>query len=106
MVVATSCLDRVLHAIPAVDALPTWIHRTVETVGNGVFEKQYLMSRVDLVQLGGHVTNPEDPYTVVRERGGKARHVRQDRLATDRTKWRRKLEGILETHHFGVGHAE
>ena len=48
--------------------------------------KQYLMNHVHLVQLGGHVMNPEDPYTVV--------HVRQDRLATvsDRTKWRAKLE--------------
>ena len=53
------------------------------------------MNRVDLVQLGGHVTNLEDPYTEVRNRGCKARHVPQDRLATvsDRTKWRAKLEG-------------
>ena len=45
------------------------------------------MKRVDVVQLGGHVTNPDDPYTVVRDRGGKARHVRQEKLATvsDRT---------------------
>ena len=55
------------------------------------FRKQCLVNRVDLVQLGGHVTNPEDPYTVVRDRGGK---VRQDRLATvsDRTTWRAKME--------------
>ena len=40
------------------------------------------------------VTNPEDPYTEVRNRGCKARHVPQERLATvsDRTKWRAKLE--------------
>ena len=52
------------------------------------------MNRVDLIQLGGHVTNPEDQHTVVRDRGSKARHVRQDRLArvSDRTKWRAKLE--------------
>ena len=56
--------------------------------------KQIVMNRVDLVQPGGHVTNPADQYTVVRDRGGRARHVRQDRLATvsDRTKWRAKLE--------------
>ena len=50
--------------------------------------------RVDLVQLGGYVTNSEDQYTDVRNRGCKARHVRQDRLATvsDRTRWRVKLE--------------
>ena len=40
------------------------------------------------------MTNPDDPYTVVRDRGGKARHVRQEKLATvsDRTKRRAKLE--------------
>ena len=49
-----------------------------------------------MVQLGGHVTNTENPNTVVRDRdrGGKAGHVRQDRLAavSDRTRWRAKLE--------------
>ena len=49
--------------------------------------RKCLTNRVDLVHLGGHVTNPEDPYTVVRDRGCKARHVRQERLVTvsDRT---------------------
>ena len=40
------------------------------------------MNCLDLEQLGGHVTNPEDPYTGVGDRGGKARHVRQDRHAS------------------------
>ena len=86
----------------------TWIQRTVETVWNGVFEHTCLVNRVDVVQLGGRGTNAEDPNTVVRNRGGKARHVRQDRLATvsDRTKLASKIGRILETHHFGVGHAE
>ena len=55
--------------------------------------KQCLMNRVGLVQFGGHGANQENPYTVVRDRGGKARHLRQDRLArvNDRTKWRAKL---------------
>ena len=44
--------------------------------------RKCLMNRVDLVQLGGQVTNPEDPYTAVSNRGCKARHVRQNRLAT------------------------
>ena len=52
------------------------------------------MNRVDLVQLGGQVSNPNNPYTAVRRRGCKTRHVRQNRLATvsDRTRWRARLE--------------
>ena len=100
---ATSCLDRVVHAIPVVDALPTISPRvdifhadpshSRDSVEPRV-RRKCLMNRVDVVQLGGHVTNPEDPYTVVRDRGCKARHVRQNRLATvsDRTRWRAKLE--------------
>ena len=66
------------------------------------------MNRGDLLQLSGHVTNPANPYTVVRDRGCKARHVRQDRLATisDRTRGRaKKIERILDTTT-RVGHAE
>ena len=50
--------------------------------------------RVDLVQLGGQVTNPEDRYTAVKRRGYKTRYVQQHRLATvsDRARWRAKLE--------------
>ena len=51
-------------------------------------------NRVDLVQVGGQVTNPEDRDTAVRLRGYKIRHVQQHRLATvsDRARWRAKLE--------------
>ena len=50
--------------------------------------RKCLTNRVDLVQLRGHVTNPEDPYTIVRDRGCKARRERQGMLGTvsDRTR--------------------
>ena len=64
-----------------------------DSVGRRV-QKQCLINRVYWAQLGGRVTNPEDPFTVVSDRGGKARHVRQGRLVTvsDRTEWRATLE--------------
>ena len=74
VVEVTSCKERVVHAIPVFDMhfrrfLRVWtFHRRNR--------RKCLMNHVDLVQLGGHVTNPEAPYTVVRDRGGKARHVR------------------------------
>ena len=45
----------------------TWIHSR-DSVDQRV-RRTYLMNYVDLVQLGGLVTNLEDPYTVVRDRG-------------------------------------
>ena len=53
----------------------------------------------DLVQLCGQVPSPKDPCTAVRRLGCKARHVRQNRLATvsDRTMWRAKLEESWRT---------
>ena len=117
VVVATSCLGRVLHAILEVDALPTIspcvdiFHvdpsHSRESVERRV-RKHCLVNRVDLVQLGGHLTKPEVPYSVARGRGGTARHVRQDRLAAvpRANKVTNKVGRILENHHFGVGHAE
>ena len=100
MVGATSCLDRVVHALPVADALPI-ICQCVdifhvdprESVEQRV-RRKCLMNRLDLVQHGGQVPNPKDPYTAVRRRGCKTRHVRPNRLATvsDRTKWRAILE--------------
>ena len=103
MVAVTSCLYRLTHAIPVVDALPTIspcvdIYHVDPSHCRDSVERRVrrtcLVNRVDLVQLVGHATNPEDPYTVVGERGCKARHVQQDRLATvsDRAQWRAKLE--------------
>ena len=43
-------------------------------------QKRVRRNRVDLVQLGGQVTNPEDRYTGVKHRGYKTRHVQQHRL--------------------------
>ena len=100
MVGATSCLDWVAHSIPVVrhfrQVAHVWTSFTwmFETAWSNGFAKKNLMNRVDLVQLGGHVPNPKDRYTAVRRRGGKTRHVRQNRLATvsDRSRWRAKLE--------------
>ena len=52
------------------------------------------LNSAHLVQVGGHVTNPEDRDTAVRLRGYKTRHVQQHGLATvsDRARWRAKLE--------------
>ena len=91
MVGATFCLDRVVHAFSVFDALPTTspcvdiFHLDLRDSVEQRVRRRSLMNRVDLVQLGGHVTNPEDPYTVVRDRGCKARHVQKDRLAVPTT---------------------
>ena len=71
MVRATSCLERVVHApLPVVDALPTTspcadiFHVDPSHSRDSVEQRvrrKCLMNRVDLVQLGGHATNPEDP---------------------------------------------
>ena len=109
--------DRGLHSIPVVDALPTLsacvdiFHMDPSNSRDSVerrVRKHCLMNRVDLVQLGGHVTNPEDPYTVVRDRGGNStaratgrtcHSLRPNRVAS-------KVGRILETHHFVAGQAE
>ena len=68
-------------------------------------QRRIRRNRVDLVQLGGQVTNPEDRNTAVKLRGYKTRHVQQQhRLATvsGRAKWRAKLEECLETDYSGV----
>ena len=66
------------------------------------------MNRVDSVQLGGQVQNPKDPYTVVRRRGGRTRHVRQNRLVnvSGSDEVASKTGRVLETHHFSVSRAE
>ena len=57
-------------------------------------QRRVRRNRVDLVQVGGHVTSPEDRDTAVRRRGYKTRHIQQHRLPTvsDRARWRAKLE--------------
>ena len=56
-------------------------------------QRRVRRNRVDLVQLGGQMTNPKDRNTAVKLRGYKIRHV-QHRLATvsDRARLRAKLE--------------
>ena len=56
-------------------------------------QRRVRRNSVDLVQLGGQVTNPEDRDTAVKLRGHK-KHVMYNRLATvsDRARWRAKLE--------------
>ena len=87
-------LDRVVLAFPVADTLPTRcpcvdiFHVNLQDNVEQRVRRKCLVNRVDLVQLGGQVPNPSDPYTVVRHRGCKTRHWRQNRLATvpDRTK--------------------
>ena len=66
MVVSTSCLDHVRLAIPVVGAIPAVspcvdiYHVDPSHRGDSVKRRvrtQCLMNRVDLVQLGGRVTN-------------------------------------------------
>ena len=103
MVGMTFCLDRAVHAPHGADAcsinssfvdtfhVDSWNSR--DNVEQRV-QKRVRRNRVDLVQLGGQVTNPEDRYTAVKHRGYKTRHVQQHRLATvsGRARWRAKLE--------------
>ena len=99
---ATSCLDRVVHAFPVVNALPTTspcvdifhVDRRHSRDMEQRVRRKRTMNRADLVQLGGHVTNPEDPNTCCQRPWMQTRHVRQDRLTTvsDRARWRAKLE--------------
>ena len=106
----TSCLDRVVHAFPVADALPTGcpcvvpFHVDLRDSVERRVRRKCLVNRVDLVQLGGQVLNPKDPYTAVRRRGGKTRHVRQNRLCQS-NEVASKTGRILETHHSGVGRA-
>ena len=57
-------------------------------------QRRVRRNRVDLVQLGGQMTNPKDRNTAVKLRGYKIRHVQQQRRATvsDRARCRAKLE--------------
>ena len=59
-------------------------------------QRRFRRNRVDLVQFGGQVTNPEDRDTAVRLRGYKTQHVQQHRLATvsDRARWRESWRPI------------
>ena len=91
MVGKTFCVDRAVHAPHGADACSTksssvdtfhvdpWNSR--DNVEQRV-QRRFQRNRVDLVQLGGQVTNPEDRDTAVRLRGYKTRHVQQHRLAT------------------------
>ena len=85
MVGATSCLDRVVHAFPVADARPT----SCSCVDIFHLDLRDSVEQRVRQQLGGQEPNPKDPYTAVRRRGCKTRHVRQNRLATvsDQTKW-------------------
>ena len=97
---ATSCLDWVVHAFLVADALPTscpcdaFFRVDLRDSVEQRVRRKCLMTRGDLVQLGGQVPNPQDPYTAVRRRGCKTRHVQHNRLATvsDRTKWLARLQ--------------
>ena len=103
MVGITFCLDRVVHAPNGADACSTnsssvdtfhvdpWNSRDI--VEQRV-QRRVRRNRVDLLQLGGQVTNPKDWNTAVKLRGHKRRHVQQHRLATvsDRARWRATLE--------------
>ena len=57
-------------------------------------EQRAQRNRVDLVQLGGQMTNPKDWNTTVKLPVQRRRHVQQHRLATvsDRARWRATLE--------------
>ena len=99
----TCCLDRAVHAPHGADACSTnsslvdtlhvdpWNSR--DSVEQRV-QNRVRRNRVDLVQLGGQVTNPEDRDTAFKRRGYKTRYAQQHRLATvsDRARWRAKLE--------------
>ena len=103
MVGITFCLDRAVHVPHGADACLTnssfvdtfhvdpWNSR--DNLEQRV-QRRVRRNRVDLVQVGGQVTNPEDRDTAVRLRGYKTRHVEPHRLATvsDRAWWRAKLE--------------
>ena len=97
MVGITFCPDRAVHAPSGADACSTnsslvdifhvdpWNSR--DNVEQRV-QRRIRRNRVDLVQLGGQMTNPKDWNRAVK------RHVQQHRLATvsDRARWRAKLE--------------
>ena len=99
MVGITFCLDRAVHVPHGADACLT-NSSFVDTFhvdpwnSRGDLERRVQRNRVDLVQVGDQVTNPEYRDTAVRLLGYKTRHVQQHRLATvsDRAKWRAKLE--------------
>ena len=97
MVRKTFCLDRAVHAPNGADACSTnssfVVTCHIDHVEQRV-QRRVRRNSVDLVQLGGQVTNPKDWNTAVKLRGYKIRHVQQHRLATvsDRARWRAKLE--------------
>ena len=68
----------------------TSIPGTVVTIVEQRVQRRFRRNRVDLVELGGQVTNPEDQDTAVRLRGYKTQYVQQHRLATvsDQARWR------------------
>ena len=77
MVGIVSFVDHAVHAFPVVDALSTnspcvdmfQLDRlqSQNRVEQRV-RKTCLMNRMDLVQLGGYETNPEDPYTIAKKK--------------------------------------
>ena len=103
MVGMTFCLDRAVLAPGGADACSTnssfvdtfhvdpWNSRV--NVEQRV-QRRVRRNRVDLVQLGGQMTNPKDRNTSVKLHGYKIRYVQQHRLATvsDRARRRAKLE--------------
>ena len=117
MVGITFCLDRAVHVPHGADACLTnssfvgtfhvdpWNSR-------GDLEqrvqRRVRRNRVDLVQVGGQVTNPEDRDTAVRLRGFKTRHVQQTQTCNSfrSSKVASKTGRVLETDHSRVGRAE
>ena len=84
-----------MERMPVRPILRLWTPSTSipDTVEERV-QRRVRRNRVDLEQLGGQVTNPEDRDTAIKRRGYKTRYVQQHRLATvsDRARWRAKLE--------------
>ena len=102
MVGATSCLDRVVHAPHGADV--DIFHVDLRDSVEQRVRRKCLMNRVDLVQLGGPVPNPKDPYTAVRLREYKnaSRTTTQTCHCVRPNEVARKTGRVLETHHSGV----
>ena len=117
MVGITFCLDRAVLVPHGADACLTnssfvntfhvdpWNSR--DNLEQRV-QRRVRRNRVDLVQVGGQVTNPEDRDTAVRLRGYKTRHVQQHRLPTSvrLSEVASKAGRVLETDYSRVGRAE
>ena len=107
MVGMTFCLDRAVHAPHGADACPT-NSSSVDTFHVDSWNSlDNVEQRVQREGFGETILTwcslvakcQIRPYTAVRRRGGRTRHVRQNQLATvsDRARWRAKLEESCST---------